>query len=110
MFELTKEYDYNVYVYDGMVSLSAYQQEVNQFGHVQTRTDVYHTLKFDFDESNREEISYLLNSEDWPDDYEYWEEHDEWVSLDDLTMGDTPEAIKNFLDNLPGYVMNNDYN
>ena len=98
----TKEYDYNVYVSEDVLSLCAYEQELSATGQLQTRTDKYKTLKIELTEANHEEIAYLLNTEDWQDDNE-WNEYDSWHDLNYLIEGDTPEVIKNWLDKLPEY-------
>lgn len=101
----TKDYDYNIYVLDGVLSLSAYQLEIAPNGHTQIRTDNFKTLDIPMIESNKDEIAYLLDSEEWEDDAYGWDEYDAWRGCDYLTEGDTPAMIAEWVNRLPEYEM-----
>ena len=102
-----KDYDYNIYVADGEISLSAYRlchEEHKGVKHLTTDTANYTSLRLPMTEEYHEEITYLLSLEDWQDiPAEDLEEFDDWVGLDYLTRDDTPAIIKSFLDHLPEY-------
>jgi len=101
----TKDYEYNIYVLDGVLSLSAYQLEIASNGQVQVRTDNYVSERYDMTPENHDVISYLLDSDDWADDIAYWDEHDDWHGLEYLTEGDVPAMIAEWVNNLPEYEM-----
>jgi hypothetical protein len=99
----TKEYDFNIYVIDGVLSLSAYQLEIASNGQRQLRTDNYITKYYPMTEENYEEITYLLDSEDWIDELSNWEEYDAWGYNEHLTEGEVPASITEWVNSLPEY-------
>lgn len=101
----SNEYDYNIYVIDGVLSLSAYQLERASNGQKQLRTDNYVTQRYPMTKENHAIISYLLDSEDWADDIAYWDEMDIWQGKDYLTEGDVPVMIAEWVNALPEYEM-----
>jgi len=101
----TKDYDYNIYVLDGVLSLSAYQLEIASHGYIQTRTDNYVSEHYQMTPDNHDVISYLLNSEDWADDIAGWDELDMWRDKEYLAEGDVPAMIAEWVNNLPEYEM-----
>lgn len=101
----TKDYDYNIYVLDGVLSLSAYQLEIASNGQIQIRTDNYVSEHYQMTPENHDVISYLLDSEDWADDIAGWDEIDMWRGKEYLTEGNVPAMIAEWVNNLPEYEM-----
>lgn len=101
----SKDYDYNIYVLDGVLSLSAYQLEMTRDGYIQMRTDNYITEHYPMTEENHDVIAYLLDNEEWDNDIAEWDECDIWRDKGYLTEGDAPVMITEWLDNLPEYEM-----
>ncbi len=101
----TKDYDYNVYVLDGVLSLTAYQLEIASNGQIQMRTDNYISEHYPMTPENHDAVAYLLDNEEWADDIAGWDEHDDWHGIDYLTQGNTPAMITEWVNNLPEYEM-----
>ena len=100
-----KEYDFNIYVLDGVVSLSAYQLEIAPNGQIQTRTDNYVSQRYPMTIENLDAVSWLLDSEDWIDKIEDWDEHDSWEGYAYFAEGNTPAPILEWVKALPDYEM-----
>jgi hypothetical protein len=100
-----KEYDFNIYVSDGVVSLSAYQLEIAPNGQIQTRTDNYVSQYYPMTEENDEVVSYLLNGVHWLGNLEGWDEYDCWEGYEYLAKGNTPAPILEWVKALPEYEM-----
>ncbi len=112
--DILDKYDYNIYVADGEVSLSAYRQcyethlvnGVPSGRYVATDTRNYTSLRLPMNQGYAEEIAHLLAIEDWQDlPPENLEEFDEWPTLEFLTRGETPAIIKSYLEHLPDYEL-----
>ncbi len=102
-----KDYDYNIYVADGEVSLSAYRlchQEYKGVKHLTVDSANYTSLRLPLTDDYLEENQYLLGLDDLSEvSVKDLEEFDDWVGLDYLTRDDTPAIIKSFLEHLPEY-------
>jgi len=57
------------------------------------------------DKRNREVIGYILDSEEWDTIRTYWDGYAVWEDSTFLQVGDTPEPIQKWLDNLPEYEL-----
>jgi hypothetical protein len=113
---MVRTYDVNVYVVDGVVRLSAYEHKYSDNPEarepIETNTEKFHTISFPMGDDHREEISYLLDSDEWDDLDQYpdgvavgWQDYDSpWEQLDWLYEGDTPEKIRVWADLLPEYA------
>ncbi len=101
----SREYDYNIYVIDGVLSLSAYQLEIASNGQKQLRTDNYVSEHYPMTKENHEIVSYLLDSEEWDNDIADWDELDMWRDGGYLTEGDAPVMIAEWVNKLPEYEM-----
>ena len=126
----SKEYDYNIYVVDGVVRLSAY--EVNYLDDPKnprpcsTNTDKWITLEIPMTMEHYGEIAYLLENPKWhiPDEdnlarldtdtptelerravaIEGWQDFDTWVGGEEWYDGLPTQRLKDWLDGLPDYT------
>jgi hypothetical protein len=57
------------------------------------------------DKRNRDVIGYVLDSEEWDTIRTYWDGYSQWEDSTFLQVGDTPEPIQKWLDNLPEYEL-----
>lgn len=113
---MVRTYDVNVYVVDGVVRLSAYEHKYSDNPEarepIETNTENFHTLELPMSDDCREEISYLLDSDEWDDleqhpegIVEAWQDYDSpWEQVEWLYEGDTPEKIRVWADSLPEYA------
>ncbi len=112
------KYDFNVYIIDGEIGLYAYRQRYGTHSitsrdkmteerrELETDTANYTSVKFPMTIQYHEEISFLLENDNWLDgDVAQWEEYDDWIGAEDLTKEDCPAIIKSYLDHLPDYEL-----
>jgi hypothetical protein len=126
----SKSYDFNVYVVDGEVRLSAY--EVKYLDNpenavpVETNTSNYHTLVIPMTMAHYGEVAYLVEDPKWhtaDDDAVYrmidtdkptelerravaidnWQDYDAWVGGDEWYDGLPTQRLKDWVDGLPEY-------
>lgn len=57
------------------------------------------------DKRNRDVIGYVLDSEEWDTIRTYWDGYHVWEDSTFLQVGDTPEALANWLEKLPEYEL-----
>ena len=112
--DILDKYDFNVYIIDGEIGLYAYRQKYQThtstksgvLRYVETDTANYTSVKFPMTVQYHEEISFLLENDDWLDgDVIQWEEYDDWIGTEDLTKEDCPAIIKSYLEHLPDYEL-----
>ena len=99
-----REYDYNLWTDDDLVlRLTAYELLYCENGKTitGTNTEQFVTLEIPMNKRNGELVSHLLG-EGWENDDHT--DFDEWVGLDQLTAGNPPKELTDFLDGLTAYV------
>lgn len=124
----SKEYEYNVWAVDGVVSLSAYELKYldNPENHepTETNTDNWHTLEIPMTMENFGEIAYLLEDTKWhipkaepekADGTEHteaellalaidgWQDHDSWEGGEGWYYGLPTQRLKAWVETLPEY-------
>lgn len=93
-------YDYNIWSIDrGSLTLTAYEWEYYD-GELYMNTQNYESITFTAPEDIKE-IEYLLDDM-YLNQYPLTD-YDDWVKLDYLTRGNTPDRIQEFLHTLPDY-------
>ncbi len=107
--DILDKYDYNIYVVDGEVILSAYRQCYQEYKGVReltTDTRNYTSLQLPLTDDYLEENQYLLGLDDLSEvSIKDLEEFDDWVLIEYLTRGETPAIIKSYLEHLPDYEL-----
>ena len=126
----SREYDYNIYVVDGVVRLSAY--EVKYLDNpddprpMESNGSKWITLEIPMTMEHYGEIAYLLENPKWhiPDEnalarldtdtptelekravaIDGWQDFDTWVGGDDWYDGLPTKRLKNWIDGLPEYT------
>lgn len=102
----SNQYDFNVWISEGILALCAYELEETGDG-LQCRTDKFLVKDFEMIEQNHDVIAYLLDNEEWNNgDVSEWDEYDDWFDVAYLTQGDTPAIITEWVNNLPEYEVN----
>lgn len=100
-----KKYDYNVYVVDGYITLTAYRQQhvITAMGERFMEGDYAKsiTLKMPMTVQYFDEIAYLLHFDQW--NKVDWEEYDDWLPDEYLTYESAPKAIFDWVCLLPNY-------
>lgn len=124
----SKEYEFNVYVVDGVLRLSAYEIKYldnpeNQEP-METNGDKWHTLEIPMTMENYGEVAYLLGDPNWhtpkekpemadgtePTEadllahaIEGWQDHDSWEGGEGWYYGLPTQRLKGFVETLPEY-------
>lgn len=128
----SKDYEFNVYVTDGIVNLSAYEMRYldnpdNQEP-TETNTEKYLTLEIPMTMAHYGEIAYLLEDTKWhvadddavslvvletdddPSELERravaidnWQDYDSWVGGDEWLAGLPTQRLKDWVNGLPEY-------
>jgi hypothetical protein len=102
-------YDLNIYCLDGTVTLYAYPLEWSkQFDaigmplyYVPDYNETSKISLFMNRSEHREAIAYVLDSEEWHENKDYWQEYDAWDCV--TSYHNPPEPIKSWLKSLPAY-------
>lgn len=101
-------YDYNVYGdSDNSLHLTAYEWEYGTHGELQMNSSKYYTIRFEYPQ-HREIIEFLLGDL-WINHYPLTD-YDEWRDLDEVYNAQSPQVIKDFIENLPTYELKKELN
>ena len=97
-------YDLNVWSQaPNELCLTAHEWEATPDGKdLQTNTEKYHTIRF-VGLENLSNIEFLMGDL-WLNSYPLTD-YDTWVDLEEIYNDNTPPAIREFLENLPDYVI-----
>jgi hypothetical protein len=124
----SKEYEFNVYVVDGIVRLSAYEMRYldnpeNQEP-METNGDKFHTIEIPMTMAHYGEVAYLLEDPKWHTPKEKfemadgevftelelralaidgWQDYDAWEGGEDWYNGLPTQRLKDWVDGLPEY-------
>jgi hypothetical protein len=124
----SKEYEFNVYVVDGVARLSAYEMKYldnpERREPAETNGDKWHTLEIPMTMTNYGELAYLLEDPKWhvpKEEFEMadgeayteaellalaveaWQDHDSWEGGEDWYNGLPTQRLKDWVDGLPEY-------
>jgi hypothetical protein len=124
----SNEYEYNVYVVDGVVNLTAYEikylDNPENREPAETNTEKFHTIKTPMDMEHFGEVAYLLEDAKWhmvKEELEMadgevfteaellalavegWQDYDSWEGGKDWVAGVPSQRIKDWADGLPEY-------
>ena len=99
-------YDLNVYVNEGVVSITAYELQwsgniaFNNLPEYETYAECDSLLNLNFENpEHKDAIAYALDREYWEEDS--WQGYDEWSQASEWLR--VPEPIKSWLQALPAY-------
>ena len=124
----SKQYEFNVYVVDGVLRLSGYEMKYldnpeNQEP-METNSDKWHTLEIPMDMEHFGEVAYLLEDTKWhipkekpemadgteptkadllEEAIEGWQDYDAWEGGDDWYHGLPTQRLKEWVAGLPEY-------
>lgn len=125
----SKQYDFNVYVVDGVVRLSAYEMKYldnpRNCEPVETNTDKFTTLEIPMTMAHYGEVAYLLEDANWhtPKDgdrelldgedhtalelravaIDGWQDYDAWVGGVEWYLSLPTDRLRDWVDGLPEY-------
>lgn len=103
---LSRGYDLNVYIVDGVLRLSAYEWHYDDSENPEpssANTEKFITLPIPLESAYDKELSYLLGS-DWNKyELESWQDYDSWEDLDRLKVAETPLMLFDWAKGLPEY-------
>lgn len=104
MATIAEFYDLNIWSRDdNKLCLTAYEWEATPDNRdLQTNTEKYHTIEFSVPE-NLAEVECLLG--DLYINHYPLTDYDTWIDLNEIYHDKTPQAIRDFLDNLPDYLI-----
>lgn len=103
-----ENYDYNVYSdKPNHLYLTAYEWELSPDGDLQMNSANYHTIEFEYPQ-HQSTIEFLLDDL-WLNQHPFTD-YDEWRDLEDVYNAQSPQAVKDFIDNLPAYEMKDNNN
>lgn len=108
MAKTTREYDYNIWGTEDHIYLTAYELQediTGQADYLILNASRYTTIGWAaHDKANREIIKFLIGD---VDDRFIFTDYDDWISIGELLVTDTPPEIKRWLDALPEYEVAN---
>lgn len=103
----TREYDLNVYVVDGVASLSAYEYTYSDAPNPEpngTNTENYTTLRVPMSTMRSAEVAFLVRDPNWASNIlASWDDYDSpWENM--AWLDTAPPSIKQWADALPEYT------
>ena len=103
---MASDYDLNVYIVDGVLNLTAYEQLYDDSSNPEpcaTNNEKFTILPIPIEPAYDRELTYLLG-EDWVKSrVEDWQDYDEWEDLKILATPDTPLILSEWAKGLPPY-------